>query len=64
MTVKDMRKILSNYRDDEEIAIQINETVTGEYVDETYDLGISEIDIFGPVFIVNVEAGKFQRFQT
>ena len=45
------------FNNDEEIAIDIYETVTNKYIDTTADIAIDE-DGVGPTFKINVEAEK------
>lgn len=45
--------------DNEEIEIEIRETVSGKYIDTTADITIDE-DAWAPTLRIDVEAGKFK----
>lgn len=51
--------LLMHYSDDDEI--EVYETTSGCYVDTTADIAIVE-DACGPVFRIDVEAEKLQKF--
>lgn len=63
MRVRDLIEFLNMFDKDDEIEIEIYETVTGEYVDTTAAVSISDIrETLGPVFQIDIEAGKFKKF--
>ena len=46
------------------VEIEIYETVTGEYVDTTAAVSISDIrETLGSVFQIDIEAGKFMKIR-
>jgi hypothetical protein len=53
--------LLTAYSEDEEIEIEIYETISGRYIDSTADIGIVE-DGPGLVFKIDIEAEKFQKY--
>ena len=59
MTVKTLIEYLMTCMDDEEIEIEIRETVSGKYIDTTADITIVE-DAWTPTLRIYVEAGKFK----
>ena len=63
MKVKELVSLLNAYDDDDEIEIEICETMSGKYVDTTANITISDDDLaFVPVLKVDVEAEKFREF--
>ncbi len=59
MTVKTLIEYLMTCMDDEEIEIEIRETVSGKYIDSTADITIVE-DAWAPTLRIDVEAGKLK----
>lgn len=59
MTVRTLIEYLMTCMDDEEIEIEIRETVSGKYIDTTADITIVE-DAWTPTLRIDVEAGKFK----
>lgn len=62
MTVGSLIDLLKNYPDDDEIDIEIYETISGKYIDTTACISISGEDTFVPTLRIDVEAGKFKNF--
>lgn len=54
-------ELLKAYGDEEEIEIEIYETVSGKNIDTTADIAIVE-DGLGLVFKIDVEADKFRKY--
>jgi hypothetical protein len=52
--------LLTACGEDEEIEIEIYETISGRYVDTTADIAVVE-DGLGLVFKIDVEAEKFRK---
>lgn len=61
MKCGDLMDLLTAYGEDEEIEIEIYETISGRYIDTTADIAIVE-DGLGLVFKIDVEAEKFRKF--
>ena len=61
MKCGDLMDLLTAYSEDEEIEIEIYETISGRYIDTTADIGIVE-DSPGLVFKIDVEAEKFRKY--
>lgn len=61
MKCGDLMDLLTAYGEDEEIEIEIYETISGRYIDTTADIAIAE-DGLGLVFKIDVEAEKFRKF--
>lgn len=61
MKCGDLMDLLTAYSDDEEIEIEIYETISGRYIDTTADIGIVENGP-GLVFKIDVEAEKFRKY--
>lgn len=53
--------LLTEYGDDEEIEIEIYETISGRYIDTTADIAVVE-DGLGLVFKIAVKAEKFRKY--
>lgn len=62
MKVGDLIEMLRAYPNDDELEIQIFETVSGEYVDSTAAIGIVEEDILVPTLCIDIEAEKLRKF--
>ena len=63
MKVGDLIDYLHTFDNDDEIEIEVYETMTGKYVDATAAVAISENDLtFGPALQIDIEAGKFKKF--
>jgi hypothetical protein len=61
MKCGDLMDLLTAYGEDEEIEIEIYETISGRYIDTTADIAIVE-DGLGLVFKIDVEAEKFRKY--
>ena len=62
MKVQELRKLLDIYDDDDEIEVEIYETMSGKYIDTTADITVSDTEpAFVPVLKVDVEAEKFRE---
>lgn len=61
MKCGDLMDLLTAYGEDEEIEIEIYETISGRYIDTTADIAVVE-DGLGLVFKVDVEAEKFRKY--
>ena len=59
MTVKTLIEYLMTCMDDEEIEIEIRETVSGKYIDTTADITIVE-DAWTPTLRIDVEGPKIK----
>lgn len=62
MKAGDLMDLLMAYQNDDEIEIEIYETISGHYVDMTASVSIVEDGAFVPTLRVDVEAGKFKEF--
>lgn len=62
MKVGDLIDLLMTYSNDDEIEIEVYETISGKYVDSSCDIIISEDNTLVPTLRVDVEAGKFRKF--
>lgn len=62
MKVGDLIDLLQTYSNDDEIEIDVYETISGKYVDSSYDITISEEDAVVPALRVDIEAEKFRNF--
>ncbi len=62
MKAGDLIDLLKLYDNDDEIEIEIYETITGKYVDTTAAIQIVEEDDFVPTLRIDVEAGKFKKY--
>lgn len=60
MKAGELIDLLMHYSDDDEIEIEVYETISGCYVDTTADIAIVE-DACGPVSQINVEAEKLRK---
>lgn len=54
-------ELLIAYGAEEEIEVEIYETISGKYIDTSADIAIAE-DGIGLVFKVDVEAKKFKKY--
>lgn len=61
MKCGDLMDLLTAYGDDEEIEIEIYETISGRYIDTTADIAVVENGL-GLVFKIDVEAEKFRKY--
>ena len=61
MKVGNLIDLLMTFNDDDEISIDIYETISGKYVDSTSAVTFVEDDI-APTLKIDVEAGKFKKF--
>ena len=61
MKCGDLMDLLTAYSEDEEIEIEIYETISGRYIDTTADIAVVE-DGLGLVFKIDVEAEKFRKY--
>lgn len=62
MKVGDLIDLLMTYDNDDEIQIEVYETISRKFVDSSYDIIFSEEDTFAPTLKVDVEASKFKDF--
>lgn len=62
MKVGELIDLLMTYSNDDEIEIEVYETISGKFVDSSSDITISEENVITPTLKVDVEAGKFQDF--
>ena len=61
MKCGDLMDLLTAYSEDEEIEIEIYQTISGRYIDTAADIAIVE-DGLGLVFKIDVEAEKFRKY--
>lgn len=61
MKCGDLMDLLTAYGENEEIEIEIYETISGRYIDTTADIAVVE-DGLGLVFKIDVEAEKFRKY--
>ena len=61
MKCGDLMDLLTAYDEDEEIEIEIYETISGRYIDTTADIGVVDEGL-GLVFKIDVEAEKFRQY--
>lgn len=62
MTVGDLMDMLTSYSNDDEIEIEVYETISGKYVDSSYAITVSEENASALTLKVDVEAEKFRNF--
>lgn len=62
MKVGDLIDLLMTYSSDDEIEVEVYETISGEFVDSSGDIIISEENVLVPTLKVDVEGGKFKKF--
>lgn len=62
MKAGDLIDLLMAYQNDDEIEIEVYETISGHYVDTTASVSIVEGGAFVPTLRIDVEAGKFKEF--
>ena len=62
MKAGDLINLLTSYDEDDEVEIEIYETVSGQYIDTTAAISIVEEGSFAPTLRIDVEAGKFKNF--
>lgn len=62
MKAGDLIELLQLYDNDDEVEIEIYETVTGQYIDTTASIRVVEEDAFVPTLRIDVEAGKFKKY--
>lgn len=60
MKAGDLINLLMSYDKDDEVEIEIYETVSGQYVDTTAAISVVEDGAFVPTFRIDVETGKFK----
>lgn len=61
MKCGDLMDLLTAYGENEEIEIEIYETISGRYIDTTADIAVVE-DGLGLVFKIDVEAETFRKY--
>lgn len=61
MKAGELIDLLMTFNNDDEISIDIYETISGKYVDSTSAVTFVEDDI-APTLKIDVEAGKFKKF--
>jgi hypothetical protein len=54
-------ELLKLYNDDDEIEVEVYETISGKFVDSTADITIAENAVV-PTLRIDVEAEKFRKF--
>lgn len=62
MKVGNLIDLLMTYSNDDEIEIEVYETISGKFVDSSCDITISEENSIVPTLKVDIEAEKFQSF--
>ena len=62
MKVGNLIDLLMTYDNDDEIEIEVYETISGKFVDSSCDIIISEENTIVPTLKVDVEAEKFRKF--
>lgn len=62
MKVGDLIDLLMTYDNDDEIQIEVYETISRKFVDSSYDITFSEENTSDPTLKVDVEASKFKDF--
>lgn len=60
MKAGDLINLLMSYDEDDEVEIEIYETVSGQYIDTTAAISVVEDSAFMPTFRIDVEADKFK----
>ena len=58
MKVGDLIDLLMTFENDDELEIEIYETVSGKYIDTTSAVTFVEEGTFAPTLRIDVEAGK------
>jgi hypothetical protein len=62
MKVGDLIDLLQTYSNDDEIEIEVYETISGKFVDSSCAVTTLEENAFVPTLKVDVEAEKFRKF--
>lgn len=59
MTVQSLINYLNNFNPNDEVEIEIHETISGNFIDSSFDVAISGKNVKVPTLIIDVEAEKF-----
>lgn len=59
MTVQSLINYLNNFNLNDEIVVEIYETISKRFIDSTFDITISEKNVKVPALVIDVEAEKF-----
>lgn len=61
MTVQNLILYLNNFNPKDEVEIEIYETVSGKFIDSTFDVAFSDKETSSPTLIVDIEAEKLNQ---
>ena len=61
MKVKDLIDLLWAYDNEDEIEIEVYDTISGKYIDTTADITVVEEDVLVPTLRIDLEANKFNK---
>ncbi len=61
MKAGDLINLLMSYNEDDEVEIEIYETISGRYIDTTAAISIVEDGTFVPTLRIDLEAEKFRN---
>ena len=59
MTVQSLIDYLINFDPNDEVEVEIYETISNKFIDSTFDVAISEKNVKVPTLVIDVEAEKF-----
>ena len=59
MTVQSLINYLNSFNPNDEVEIEIYETISDKFIDSTFDVAISEKNVKIPTLVIDVEAEKF-----
>lgn len=60
MKIHDLKVYLDSFDEDDELVIDVFETVSGKNIDSTADI-VYAVDASVPTLRIDIEAGKFQE---
>ena len=60
MTVQSLINYLNNFNPNDEVEIEIYETISDKFIDSTFDIAISEKITSFPTLVIDIEEEKFK----
>ena len=61
MTVQSLIDYLNNFDPNDEVEVEIYETISDKFIDSTFDVVFSEKETSSPTLIVDIEAEKLNH---
>lgn len=61
MTVQNLIHYLNNFNPNDEVEVEIYETISKRFIDSTFDIAISEKSTPFPTLVIDVEEEKFKE---